>query len=398
MLTGSIVASGNLTTTGTITAQTLVVQTITSSIVNITGSNIFGSRTTDRQTFTGSLYITGSVGIDAASSFRFNGVGDTSHAVGYDATIDGSFLRGQNGVRFITGAGGGVERMRISSAGTASFTSNALSNAADAATINLKQNSTTANTGIYLERSGEQKGYYMYIGGGADSLIFQRNNAGTKSDVMSLTRDGQVAINTTSTSTESNLFLGAQGTIEGPQLTLQKGTSCACATHLDNFNDNFRVLVGTDTSSNGVHFLIDHKTRNACFYGSIIQSPVVTYAASVSPPSPYTADLRLNITHSSWGGNNDSGTLYVEYQGRAYGNNQTTTAFGVITYRLDSNGVSITNVSTAGVTLSNVTLSTDTSTSLILRVTFAVAQAVDRASIFARTTNSFVTAISADTV
>jgi Chaperone of endosialidase len=60
LLTGSIVASGNLTTTGTITAQTLVVQTITSSIVNITGSNIFGSQLSDRQTFTGSLFITGS--------------------------------------------------------------------------------------------------------------------------------------------------------------------------------------------------------------------------------------------------------------------------------------------------------------------------------------------------
>lgn len=59
-LTGSVVASGNLTTTGTITAQTLVVQTITSSIVNMTGSNIFGSQITDRQTFTGSLNVTGS--------------------------------------------------------------------------------------------------------------------------------------------------------------------------------------------------------------------------------------------------------------------------------------------------------------------------------------------------
>jgi hypothetical protein len=216
-----------------------------------------------------------------------------------------------------------------------------------------------------------------------------------------ITSAGNVGIGTSNTSTEANLFLGNQGSgaaNEGGQLVLQKALSCACATHLDNFSDSFRVLVGSDTSSTGVHFLIDHKTRNACFYGSVIQSPVVTYAASVSPPSPYTADLRLSITHSSWGGNNDSGTLYVEYQGRAYGNNQTTTAFGVITYRLDSNGVSITNVSTAGVTLSNVTLSTDTSTNLILRVTFAVAQAVDRASIFARTTNSFVTAISADTV
>ena len=61
LLTGSIVASGNLTTTGTITAQTLVVQTITSSIVNITGSNIFGSRLSDTQTFTGSVVMTGSL-------------------------------------------------------------------------------------------------------------------------------------------------------------------------------------------------------------------------------------------------------------------------------------------------------------------------------------------------
>lgn len=60
ILTGSISASGNLTTLGTITAQTLVVQTITSSIVNMTGSNIFGSRSTDRQTFTGSMFVTGS--------------------------------------------------------------------------------------------------------------------------------------------------------------------------------------------------------------------------------------------------------------------------------------------------------------------------------------------------
>ena len=61
-LTGSVVASGNLTTTGTITAQTLVVQTITSSILNVTGSNVFGSQISDRQTFTGSFYQTGSLG------------------------------------------------------------------------------------------------------------------------------------------------------------------------------------------------------------------------------------------------------------------------------------------------------------------------------------------------
>jgi hypothetical protein len=233
-LTASYATS--FTVGGTLTAQTLVVQTITSSTDFVTGSTRFGSLltnthqftgsvsitgslivnttgtefqvtnngvvmgnlSTDNHTITGSLNITGSVGINAASSFRFNGIGDTSHAVGYDSTVDGAFLRGQNGVRFITGTGGGTERMRISAAGTASFTGNSLTSAADAATINLKQNSTTANTGIYLERSGEQKGYYIYMGGSVDSLTFQRNNAGTKGDVMSLTRDGNVGIGTTS--------------------------------------------------------------------------------------------------------------------------------------------------------------------------------------------------------
>jgi hypothetical protein len=59
----------------------------------------------------------GNVGINASASLRFNSAGDNTHAVGYDSTVDGSFLRGQNGIRFLTGTGGGSERMRITSAG-----------------------------------------------------------------------------------------------------------------------------------------------------------------------------------------------------------------------------------------------------------------------------------------
>ena len=67
----------------------------------------------------------------------------------------------------------------------------ALQNSGDASNaFTIKQTSTTATTGIYLERSGEQKGYYMYIGGSTDNLNFQRNNSGVKADVLSLTRDG----------------------------------------------------------------------------------------------------------------------------------------------------------------------------------------------------------------
>jgi hypothetical protein len=52
--------TGSLVVSSTITAQTLVVQTVTSSIVYSSGSNIFGSQLGDRQSFTGSMNVTGS--------------------------------------------------------------------------------------------------------------------------------------------------------------------------------------------------------------------------------------------------------------------------------------------------------------------------------------------------
>jgi len=66
--------TGSLVVSSTITAQTLVVQTVTSSIVYSSGSNLFGSALGDKQTFTGSLNVTGSqtvfgnVGIGAAAA------------------------------------------------------------------------------------------------------------------------------------------------------------------------------------------------------------------------------------------------------------------------------------------------------------------------------------------
>jgi hypothetical protein len=71
-LQGSITASAALIT-GTLTAQTLVVQTITSSILYSSGSNIFGNRLTDTQQFTGSVLITGSTVSLTGGSFSGSG-------------------------------------------------------------------------------------------------------------------------------------------------------------------------------------------------------------------------------------------------------------------------------------------------------------------------------------
>jgi hypothetical protein len=55
--------SGSLDVNGTITATTLVVQTVTSSVIYSSGSNVFGNSAANTQTFTGSVLVTGSVGI-----------------------------------------------------------------------------------------------------------------------------------------------------------------------------------------------------------------------------------------------------------------------------------------------------------------------------------------------
>lgn len=71
-LTGSLSTTGPITAssvlaTGTITAQTLVVSTISSSVQYSSGSNIFGSQLTNTQTFTGSVLVTGSISIGTNS-------------------------------------------------------------------------------------------------------------------------------------------------------------------------------------------------------------------------------------------------------------------------------------------------------------------------------------------
>ena len=60
--------TGSLVVSSTITAQTLVVQTVTSSIVYSSGSNLFGSALGDRQTFTGSVNITGSLTVNTTGT------------------------------------------------------------------------------------------------------------------------------------------------------------------------------------------------------------------------------------------------------------------------------------------------------------------------------------------
>jgi len=63
--TNAISASyaNNLTVAGTLTAQTIVVQTVTSSVIYSSGSNVFGNDIANTQVLTGSVTVTGSLAV-----------------------------------------------------------------------------------------------------------------------------------------------------------------------------------------------------------------------------------------------------------------------------------------------------------------------------------------------
>lgn len=78
--TNSITASSadDFLVRGTLTAQTIVAQVITSSVQYITGSTQFGSLLSNTHQFTGSVSITGSLGLDNTSPSTILTVGNTS--------------------------------------------------------------------------------------------------------------------------------------------------------------------------------------------------------------------------------------------------------------------------------------------------------------------------------
>jgi hypothetical protein len=89
-ISGSLLVTGSLTTTGTITSQTLVVQTITSSVSYLTGSTQHGSVIGNTHQFTGSVSVSGSVGIGTnAPSQLLEVVGGEIKAGRVDSTNEG---------------------------------------------------------------------------------------------------------------------------------------------------------------------------------------------------------------------------------------------------------------------------------------------------------------------
>jgi len=227
--------------------------------VSPTGAGIFSSTVTATRGFFSS-----NAASDSTTGLLANATTNDSSTY---AAIFGSL---NAGYRMVVRADGNVGIGNTSPQGLLQIGANALSNNADASNaFNLKQTSTTAATGIYLERSGERKGYYMYMGGSLDSLTFQRNNAGTKADVMSLTRDGNVGIGTDSPSAKLNTNLSVEGALlaylVNTSATFNAGANIAVTHNSSTLGTNTAagiLLANNDNSNNAISPLIAFSAKS----------------------------------------------------------------------------------------------------------------------------------------
>jgi hypothetical protein len=146
----------------------------------------------------------------------------------------------------------------------------------------------TGGTGAYsiMSHGGSTAGFGFYIQS-------QDRTAAAYYPILLNPNGGTIGVNTTNISTECNLHLGAQGSAEGGQLVLQKGTSYASASHLDNYQNRFRVMSGTDTASSTERFSIDMTNGAVTTAG-----PVYRYSGQTVVGGSFTSLTALDMSSS----------------------------------------------------------------------------------------------------
>jgi hypothetical protein len=208
--------TGSLVVSSTITAQTLVVQTVTSSILYSSGSNNFGNQLINTQTFTGSVNITGSnhtifgnVGIgtsspsynlDVTGTGRFTGAtnfGNTltitnSSITGVGIYLDGTAYSGHkwalgdgivtNTVFSIKDITSGTEGFRLTSAGAATFSSSVTAQGINSSVYGLTIGNFDGQAIKLQEGTATGNSYLRFYNsaGGALGYLGSFNNSGTQ--------------------------------------------------------------------------------------------------------------------------------------------------------------------------------------------------------------------------
>jgi hypothetical protein len=208
--------NSNLVVTGSITAQTLVVQTVTSSVDYVTGSTRFGSLSSNTHVFTGSMSVSGSGTF--VGNVTANGV-----------TIGASDIRVSNGVLTL---GGTSEVIRITSGSDVGIGTNTptakLHTEVNSSTWTAKiinTNTSTNNAGLLIKAG---------VNSGNEILLVQKANG---SSLFLVDAGGNIGMGTTTTPV-SQLELSSSN----PKITLTA----------TNYAGSYRTVLGARSGAEGV--------------------------------------------------------------------------------------------------------------------------------------------------
>jgi hypothetical protein len=245
--TGIQTINSNLVVTGSITAQTLVVQTITSSVDFVTGSTRFGSLSSNTHIITGSMFVTGafyvttgSVGIGTSSPSALLHIEGNAGGAGYTTYQNFLFFKNTNT------ANSSVPSVNLFVAGDG-----------DGLGVEFVSNGTVTSNGSAVTKgyANRSSGHFRIsnLATSGSEFIFRTAVAGSTTQVNRMyidssgntTFSGNVGIGTTTT---------PSGGISGTEVALEIS------------NSNVAVLALTSTAASGKKFQIYSSNDGGLFF------------------------------------------------------------------------------------------------------------------------------------
>ena len=284
--------ANNFTVANTLTAQTIVVTTVSSSVVYSSGSNIFGNSTGNTQTMTGSLNLSGSMTVIGratvadltGSLFGTASWASNSISASYAFTASSAINATSASYSYTASSAILASASLIATSASYAFTASSAINASASLIAVSASYAYTASSAISAS--------YAFTASSAINA-FSASNALTASFVNTLNQNvlitGSLTIGSGSLgSSENTLTLGARDTGgEGGQLGFNaSGGSYITASFIDNYQDRLRILKGTNAGSTGEIASFNLRTLQVTFpaYTSVSSFPG-TVAANLAVDS-----------------------------------------------------------------------------------------------------------------
>jgi hypothetical protein len=345
-LTGSQNIIGNLTVTDTITAQRLVVQFITSSVAQITGSTKFGDEVTDTHQFTGSVLVSGSLVVNGrdyitdSGSFdkRINYVSSSFEAATaslnlFSASILSYTASNNEFVADILTETASLQAatasLNLFSASVLSFTASTLVNSASFDTrINYVSSSFEAATASLNAFSASILNYTASNNAFVVDILLETASlqAATASlnlfsaSMLSFTASQKDA-NGTFATTGSNVFIGSQ-TVTGSLITSGSNTLIGTTTLTGSISMSGSIgMIGSITASSDVNVGGVLKLRPATDPGNFNETASYLFTSASNTETGYDLYYRQqnNLVKFKWlEGGISTGLLYggnISYSG-----------------------------------------------------------------------------------